>query len=163
MAIRVQPFLREKPAKNRGVGRFNIKVKNGLAWHRRCDVYCGARETVGGSSVSVVAGVRTVTTKLNGHGKPQSLLCPFSLCARNFPVPPFPATPTHTFKASISETLCQCCCRRFGHGLFPACYNLSVRFRPTVTVHLCFDRPTGRGVRGRGNAERESSAEDEAG
>jgi hypothetical protein len=29
----------------------NIR-KNTLARHRRCDVYCGARETVGGSSVS---------------------------------------------------------------------------------------------------------------
>src|SRR4030095_371579 len=27
-------------------------AKNLLARHRRCDVYCGARETVGGSSVS---------------------------------------------------------------------------------------------------------------
>src|SRR6476646_3960918 len=26
--------------------------KNPLARHKRCDVYCGARETVGGSSVS---------------------------------------------------------------------------------------------------------------
>jgi hypothetical protein len=36
--------------------------ENVLAWHAHCDVYCGARETVGGSSVSVVAGVRTVAT-----------------------------------------------------------------------------------------------------
>jgi hypothetical protein len=26
--------------------------KNSIARHNRCDVYCGARETVGGSSVS---------------------------------------------------------------------------------------------------------------
>jgi hypothetical protein len=38
------------------------KIENVLAWHGHCDVYCGARETVGGSSVSVVAGVRTVAT-----------------------------------------------------------------------------------------------------
>src|SRR5258705_3585602 len=29
-----------------------VSSKNSLARHRRCDVYCGARETVGGSSVS---------------------------------------------------------------------------------------------------------------
>jgi hypothetical protein len=29
-----------------------MRKKNPLARHGRCDVYCGARETVGGSSVS---------------------------------------------------------------------------------------------------------------
>jgi hypothetical protein len=44
-----------------------ISSEINLAWHKPCGVYCGARETVGGSSVSVVAGVRTVTTKMNGR------------------------------------------------------------------------------------------------
>src|SRR5579883_1602403 len=37
-------------------GKFFVEA---LARHCRCSVYCGARETVGGSSVSVVVGVRT--------------------------------------------------------------------------------------------------------
>jgi hypothetical protein len=51
--------MAKKPVKE--VAEVEI-FKNILAWHAHCDVYCGARETVGGSSVSVVAGVRTVAT-----------------------------------------------------------------------------------------------------
>jgi hypothetical protein len=47
--------------------RAPIRQNDTLAGHAFCELYCGARETVGESSVSVVAGVRTVTTNMNGR------------------------------------------------------------------------------------------------
>jgi hypothetical protein len=81
--------LKTKITKNPHKMACSEQAINTLARHGLCDVYCGARETVGGSSVSVVAGVRTVTTNWNGHSIPQ-VCCACSLLAIQFtPGQPF--------------------------------------------------------------------------
>src|SRR5215217_203388 len=46
------PFMRLKALFLAVNGLSSWVTKKTVARHRRCDVYCGARETVGGSSVS---------------------------------------------------------------------------------------------------------------